>query len=71
MNSSTRLRLAGTPLAACAVAQLAPAQPALPQAPFAPAPADDLQQLPETRVTVQRFTLTPRGELDGFLPVRG
>src|SRR5205085_8595246 len=31
----------------------------------------DLQQLPETRGTVQRFTLTPRGDLDGFLLTDG
>jgi hypothetical protein len=30
-----------------------------------------VQQLPETRGTVQRFTLTPRGELDGFLLTDG
>jgi hypothetical protein len=58
------------------------AQPVLPQPqagpigalapPFAPgAPAYDAQQLPETRGTVQRFTLTPRGELDGFLLTDG
>ena len=36
--------------------------------PMPPAPAGlDLAQLPETRGVVARYTLTPRGEVDGFL----
>src|SRR5207247_3414385 len=39
--------------------------------PPAAGPPYDVQQLPETRGTVQRFTLTPRGDLDGFLLADG
>jgi hypothetical protein len=83
MKQSLRLILiGGTAAACCAMANPGSAQPVLPQPqagpigalapPFAPgAPAYDAQQLPETRGTVQRFTLTPRGELDGFLLTDG
>lgn len=40
-------------------------------APPPPAATYDVRQLPETRGTVQRFTLTPRGELDGFVLTDG
>src|SRR5439155_21062317 len=59
-----------------AAAQPVPSQP--PAGRFAAPPPPppgistyDLQQLPETRGTVQRFTLTPRGDLDGFLLTDG
>jgi hypothetical protein len=71
VNTSVRLLLSGTTLAACALTELASAQPAPWQPPFARGPAYDLQQLPEIRGIVQRFTLTPRGELDGFLLADG
>jgi hypothetical protein len=73
--------ISGTALACCAITSLASAQPVPPPPPAGPiaappppppgAPAYDPQQLPETRGTVQRFTLTPRGELDGFLLTDG
>jgi hypothetical protein len=75
------VRFGGTALVSCAVATLAAAQPGPPQppagpiaVPVAPPPggqAYDLQQLVETRGIVQRFTLTPRGDLDGFLLADG
>jgi hypothetical protein len=83
MNSSLRfLLVGGTALVTCAIADFASAQPMPPQHPAGPfaappappplgAPAYDLQQLPETRGTVQRFTLTPRGDLDGFVLADG
>jgi hypothetical protein len=82
MKQSLRLILVGgTAFACCAIVNAASAQPFPPQPPArlitAPpppppgAPAFDAQQLPETRGTVQRFTLTPRGELDGFLLADG
>jgi hypothetical protein len=81
MKQSLRLILiGGTALASCAIANLVSAQPVPPQplagpnaAPPPPpgAPAFDTRQLPETRGTVQRFTLTPMGELDGFLLTDG
>src|SRR5882672_9746423 len=83
MKQSLRLILiGGTALSCFAVADLASAQPVPPQSPAGPigapplppppgAPAYDVQQLPETRGIVQRFTLTPRGELDGFLLTDG
>ncbi len=41
-------------------------------APLAPAqPAFDLSQLPATRGTVKYFTLTPRGDVDGFILADG
>lgn len=73
--------IGGTALACFVFADLASAQPIPPQSPAGPiaappppppgAPAYDAQQLPETRGVVQRFTLTPRGELDGFLLTDG
>jgi hypothetical protein len=82
MKQSLRLILiGGTAAACCAITTLASAQPVSPQPPASPiatpllpppgAPAYDAQQLPDTRGTVQRFTLTPRGELDGFLLTDG
>jgi hypothetical protein len=83
MKQSLRLILIGGTSAACfAVADLASAQPVSPPPPPGPigapppppppgAPAYDAQALPETRGTVQRFTLTPRGEVDGFLLTDG
>jgi hypothetical protein len=81
MNRSLRLLLiGGTAIVSCAVADFASTQPMPPQLPAGPATvppppapgqlASDLQ-LPETRGTVQRFTLTPRGDLDGFLLTDG
>jgi len=35
------------------------------------APIDDLQQLPATKGTVSRYTLTPRGDVDGLILVDG
>jgi hypothetical protein len=78
MKVSLHLILVGaTALSCCAVTDFAVAQPAPPRPPAGPiaappppppvAPAYDPQQMPEARGTVQRFTLTPRGELDGFL----
>jgi len=75
------LLVGGTALISYAAANLGFAQP-VPQPPAAPitvpppppgtgAPFYDLQQLPETRGTLQRFTLTPRGDLDGFLLADG
>jgi hypothetical protein len=82
MKQSLRLILiGGTAAACCAIPNLASAQPVPPQPPAGPiatppptppgAPAYDTQQLPDTRGIVQRFTLTPRGELDGFLLTDG
>jgi hypothetical protein len=80
LKSPMIFRSRGTALASCAIANLASAQPASPQPPAGPiaapppppgAPAFNAQQMPEARGTVQRFTLTPRGELDGFLLTDG
>jgi len=83
MKQSLRLVLiGGIVLASCAIANLASAQAFPPQPPTGPiaapppppppgAPACDAQQLPEAHGTVQRFTLTPRGELEGFLLTDG
>jgi hypothetical protein len=77
-----RLLLGRAALLSCAIAGVAAAQP-MPQRPPAetvaasappspPGPAPyDVQQLPETRGTVQCFTLTPRGDLDGFVLADG
>jgi hypothetical protein len=76
MKNPLRLFLIGaTAFSCCAAPELATAQPNPPQPPtmlnVAPPPPPfsgfDPRQLPETRGVVQRFTLTPRGELDGFL----
>ena len=73
MNPSLRLLfIGGTALMSCIFADFASAQPIPPQPPAGPAAvplgaAYDQQQLPETRGTVLRFTLTPRGDLDGFV----
>jgi len=46
--------------------------PPPPAAPLTPAqPAFDLSQLPTTRGTVRYFTLTPRGDVDGFVLADG
>jgi hypothetical protein len=78
MKHSLRLILiGGTALACYAATNLASAQPVPLQPPAGPIaappppPAYDAQPLPETRGTVQRFTLTPGGELDGFLLTDG
>lgn len=81
MTASLRLLLiGGTALSCFAIAHVASAQSVPPQPPAgqiaAPPPppggaTDSLQQLPETRGTVQRFTLTPRGDLDGFVLADG
>jgi hypothetical protein len=81
MNRSLSLLLlvSGTALFSCASADFASAQPMSPQPspgaivapPAATLSASDLQQLPETRGTIQIFTLTPRGDLDGFLLADG
>jgi hypothetical protein len=81
MTASLRLLLiGGTALSCFAIAHVASAQPLPPQPPpgpvAAPPPPPDgatfsQQQLPETRGTVQRFTLTPRGDLDGFVLADG
>jgi hypothetical protein len=83
MKSFLRFLLfGGTALVSLSIADFAAAQsmpppqpPAGPVAAPPPPPAGgfayDLQQLPETRGTVQRFTLTPRGDLDGFLLADG
>jgi hypothetical protein len=64
---------AGT-VAGGVLAQTPPARTAPPPiaAPLAPAqPAFDLSQLPATRGTVKYFTLTPRGDVDGFILADG
>jgi len=72
-----RLLFGGATLVPCGMAGLAATQP-MPQAtpvaePSAPVggPAHKLQQLQEARGIVQRFTLTPRGDLDGFVLTDG
>ena len=73
-----RLLFGGATLVSCAIAGLAATQP-MPQAtpvgapPPSPTvgPAHDLQRLQETHGIVQRFTLTPRGDLDGFVLTDG
>jgi len=73
-----RLLFSGVTLVSCAIAGLAATQPmpqatpvAAPPPPPTVGPAHDLQQLQETRGIVQRFTLTPRGDLDGFVLTDG
>jgi hypothetical protein len=77
-----RLFFGGAALVSCAIAGLATAQPMSRQPPAGtvaaqapPSPSGpatyDVQQLPETRGTVQRFTLTLRGDLDGFVLTDG
>lgn len=53
-----------------AIAQPAPAPPNGPP-PAAGAPFYDLQQLPATKGTVSRYTLTPRGDVDGLILADG
>jgi hypothetical protein len=78
------LIVGGTALASLAFSGSTFAQPIPPQPSAAPAaapppapvpgtggPLYDLQQLPAIKGTVSRFTLTPRGELDGFLLADG
>ncbi|MBK1657238.1 hypothetical protein E2C05_06650 [Paracraurococcus ruber] len=57
--------MAAAALAIALPLALAGAQPAAP--PAFGAAGFDLAQLPETRGVIARFTLTPRGEVDGFL----
>jgi hypothetical protein len=77
-----RLLFGGTAPLFCAIAGLAAAQqipppPSVgtvagpPPPPRAGPTTYDVPQLPETRGTVQRFTLTPRGDLDGFVLADG
>lgn len=49
----------------------APPPNAPPLPPAAGAPVNDLQQLPATRGTVSRYTLTPRGDVDGLILADG
>ncbi len=78
MRSTLRMYLiGGTAIAACGLAGLAWAQPATapPQAPpaiAAPPPSASglpyaIQQLQQYKGTVARYTLTPRGDVDGLL----
>jgi hypothetical protein len=81
MTASLRLLLiGGTALSCFAIAHVTSAQPLPPQPPPGPIAAPppppggatfSQQQLPETRGTVQRFTLTPRGDLGGFVLADG
>ena len=64
--------------AACAAALLADAAlaqtlppPALPPAQYGRAPVYDPNQLPVFNGRVQQFTLTPRGDIDGFILTDG
>jgi hypothetical protein len=62
-------------IAYCAFVPFATAQPAPPR-PNDPPPAAtgeiyDLQQLPATKGTVSRYTLTPRGDVDGLILADG
>jgi hypothetical protein len=54
-----------------AKAQLAPTPPNGPPPAAAGAPFYDFQQLPATRGTVSRYTLTPRGDVDGLILADG
>ena len=73
-----RTKLAAILLATTAAAGLAGGVLAQTPAPAAPAPAAtsaqpafDLSQLPATHGTVRFFTLTPRGDVDGFVLADG
>lgn len=73
-----KTKLAAILLAATAAAGLAGGVLAQTPAPAAPAPAAtsaqpafDLSQLPATHGTVRFFTLTPRGDVDGFVLADG
>jgi hypothetical protein len=60
--------LLATLLSTGAMAQAPPPPPAPPPGPPSfGAPAFDFAQLPETKGVVRQYTLTPRGDLDGFL----
>jgi hypothetical protein len=64
--------IATTAVGALAGGVLAQTPPPARTAPLAPAqPAFDLSQLPATRGTVKYFTLTPRGDVDGFILADG
>jgi hypothetical protein len=80
VKSSMRfLAVGGTALASFAVADLPSAQPIPPQSPPGPLGAPpqyrgpgaaavyDLQQLPAIKGMVARYTLTPRGDVDGLI----
>ncbi|UFW91970.1 hypothetical protein BjapCC829_49230 (plasmid) [Bradyrhizobium barranii] len=82
MNRSQRLLIvAGTALVSCAIPGLLYAQPLPPPPPPGPAapaqlppgpvagaaPLYDPQQLPAINGTVTRYTLTPRGDVDGLI----
>jgi hypothetical protein len=86
MKPSIRfLFVGGTALASFAIADLAFAQPIPPQPPGGPvvsplpprgpaagiAPIYDPQQLPAIKGTVSRYTLTPRGDVDGLILADG
>src|SRR5689334_19145460 len=62
-------------LASTAVVAFAQTPPAPPASPTSGAPAGggwyDPAQLPATRGTVERFTLTPRGDIDGLILADG
>jgi hypothetical protein len=74
MKSVSLLIIATT--ACCSAIGFANAQPA-PTTPSGPPPAGpgapiyDLQQLPATEGTVSRYTLTPRGDVDGLILADG
>ncbi len=57
-------------LSAPALAQPLPPDPAA-RVPVRPPPLFDAQQLPATRGQLQLFTLTPRGDVDGFILADG
>jgi hypothetical protein len=85
MKPSLRLLLVGTALASFAVADFASAQPMPAQPSASPAAAPppfpaaaagaaslyDPQQLPAIKGTVARYTLTPRGDVDGMILTDG
>jgi hypothetical protein len=77
MRSTLRSNLIGAAIAICGLSDLASAQPATASPPAPPVvaapfpPSSSLpytiQQLPELKGTVARYTLTPRGDVDGLL----
>jgi hypothetical protein len=78
-SSLDLLLVGGTAMISYATANLALAQP-IPQPPAAPitapppgagAPFYDLQQLPAIKGIVSRYTLTPRGDVDGLILTDG
>jgi hypothetical protein len=70
------MRLLTVSTAYCAFVGLASAQPAPPPSNGPPraaagAPIYDIQQLPATKGTISRYTLTPRGDVDGLILADG